>query len=56
MIFIIRFKVLFNDINKKYPRNLERDSNGYVLDDSCNQFDKNGNYNGYTSVIEDHLG
>ena len=43
---------------KKYPRNLLRDSNGYVIDDkkSCGQFNDEGYYNGFTSVIEDHLG
>ena len=41
----------------KYPRNLKRDKDGYVLDNkkSCSVFDDDGNYNGYTSVIEDHL-
>ena len=37
---------------------MQRDSNGYVLDNkkSCGRFDDDGNYNGMTSVIEDHLG
>ena len=37
---------------------MQRDSNGYVIDDlkSCGPFDDDGNYNGLTCVIEDHLG
>ena len=52
----INLKLIDNDT--KYPRNLQRDSNGYVLDNkkSCGRFDDDGNYNGLTSVIEDHLG
>ena len=52
----INFKLIDN--YTKYPRNLQRDSNGYVLDNkkSCGRFDDDGNYNGLTSVIEDHLG
>ena len=37
---------------------MQRDSNGYVIDNlkSCGPFDDDGNNNGLTSVIEDHLG
>ena len=36
---------------------MQRDSNGYVIDKlkSCGPFDDDGDYNGYTCVIEDHL-